>query len=127
MLKITCQKPGFRRAGRAWPAESLVAASDFTPEQIEALESEPMLKVEAVGSSSGQSQGAVPTGSDPRLVVVMAMLAEDTDQTDESLWTKAKAPELPELNRRLAEQGLGKVTAKERDALWAEVTSHAAV
>ena len=78
---------------------------------------------------SGRPQETAPTspvipaqaGTDPRVGVVVQMLIEDPEQLDDALWTKAQAPELPELNRRLAEQGMDRVTAKERDALWAEV------
>jgi hypothetical protein len=82
---------------------------------------------------SGQPQEAAPTspvipaqaGTDPRVGVVVQMLIDDPEQLDDALWTKAKAPELPELNRRLAEQGMDKVSAKERDALWAEARTSA--
>ena len=45
-LVIKSLRPGFRRAGRAWPAEEVtVAVEDFTAEQIEALLAEPLLVV----------------------------------------------------------------------------------
>lgn len=46
-LLVRARVAGFRRAGRAWPAEPvMVAASEFTAEQIARLNAEPMLVVE---------------------------------------------------------------------------------
>lgn len=45
-LVVRSLSAGFRRAGRAWPAEEVtVAASELTAEQIEQLLAEPMLVV----------------------------------------------------------------------------------
>jgi hypothetical protein len=45
-LVVKALQPGFRRSGRAWPAEeTTVAVDDFTAEQIEALFAEPLLVV----------------------------------------------------------------------------------
>jgi len=45
-LVVRSQVAGFRRAGRAWPAEEVtVSADEFTEEQIEQLLAEPMLVV----------------------------------------------------------------------------------
>ena len=45
-LRIKARREGFRRAGRAWSTtEQTVLASHFSPEQIEALQNEPMLIV----------------------------------------------------------------------------------
>ena len=42
---------GFRRAGRAWPAEEVtVSADEFTAEQIEQILAEPMLVVIVVAA-----------------------------------------------------------------------------
>ena len=45
-LIVRSLSAGFRRAGRAWPAEEVtVSADEFTAEQIEQLLAEPMLVV----------------------------------------------------------------------------------
>ena len=45
-LVVRSLSAGFRRAGRAWPAEEVtVSADEFTAEQIEQLLAEPMLVV----------------------------------------------------------------------------------
>lgn len=45
-LQVRALKAGFRRAGRAWPAEeTTVSVDEFTAEQIEQLLAEPMLVV----------------------------------------------------------------------------------
>ncbi|MEW5836897.1 MAG: HI1506-related protein [Pseudomonadota bacterium] len=45
-LVVRSLSAGFRRAGRAWPAEEVtVNADEFTAEQIEQLLAEPMLVV----------------------------------------------------------------------------------
>jgi hypothetical protein len=44
ILVVTAKRPGFRRAGRAWPAERTEApAADFRPDQVEAILADPML------------------------------------------------------------------------------------
>lgn len=48
-LSIRSAQAGFRRAGRAWPAEAVtVEVSEFSEAQIEQIMSEPMLIVEAL-------------------------------------------------------------------------------
>lgn len=45
-LSVRSAKAGFRRAGRAWPAEeTIVDVDEFTAEQIGELLAEPMLTV----------------------------------------------------------------------------------
>ncbi|MEW5893376.1 MAG: HI1506-related protein [Pseudomonadota bacterium] len=45
-LVVRSLSAGFRRAGRAWPAEEVTVSTDeFTAEQIEQLLAEPMLVV----------------------------------------------------------------------------------
>lgn len=44
MLHVTAKVDGFRRGGRAWPkTETIVPASEFTPEQLAAILAEPRL------------------------------------------------------------------------------------
>lgn len=51
-LAVTSRRDGFRRAGRAWSAETVtVAVADFSPGQIEQLLAEPMLTVVPVAES----------------------------------------------------------------------------
>ena len=45
LVKIICNAPGFRRAGRAWPAETVVDMDDFSPAEREAIEGEAQLQV----------------------------------------------------------------------------------
>ncbi|PJK30484.1 HI1506-related protein [Minwuia thermotolerans] len=46
ILVVTAKRPGFRRAGRAWPAERTEApATNFRPDQVEAILADPMLVV----------------------------------------------------------------------------------
>jgi len=48
-LSVRATRDGFRRAGRAWPAEeTTVPLKDFTDEQVAALEAEPLLTVKRV-------------------------------------------------------------------------------
>lgn len=54
-LVVRSLSAGFRRAGRAWPAEEVtVAASEFTAEQIEQLLAEPMLVVLPAAEEEGK-------------------------------------------------------------------------
>lgn len=46
-ITVTAKRPGFRRAGRAWPGEpTTVPLSALTADQIAALRAEPMLVVQ---------------------------------------------------------------------------------
>lgn len=50
-LVVRAIQPGFRRAGRAWPAEATtVALADLDAGQIEALLAEPLLETELVAA-----------------------------------------------------------------------------
>lgn len=57
-LRITARRAGFRRAGVAHPAAAVEHPDgSFTPEQIEALISEPMLIVEVVTRQHSATPG----------------------------------------------------------------------
>lgn len=65
MIKITAKKDGFRRAGMAHPASPTLHADDaFTPEQLAAIETEPMLVVEHIASP--EAEGAAPKAATRR-------------------------------------------------------------
>lgn len=54
-LSIRALQGGFRRAGRAWPAEEVtVAIDEFTAEQVEQLLAEPMLIVIPVTAAAAE-------------------------------------------------------------------------
>ena len=60
-ILITSRRAGFRRAGIEHPGVPTLYADDkFTPEQLEALESEPMLIVQRV---DGEPEGVKPKKS----------------------------------------------------------------
>ncbi|MCW8918916.1 MAG: hypothetical protein OQL08_08895 [Gammaproteobacteria bacterium] len=65
-----------------------------------------------------------PIGPDERKSLIesemLGMLAEDTEKDQADSWTEDGAPEVGALNRRLKERGI-KVSAKERDAIWADL------
>ena len=45
-LSVCAKQAGFRRAGRAWPAEEVIVETDkFSDEELKQLMSEPMLVV----------------------------------------------------------------------------------
>ena len=50
LVKIICDAPGFRRAGRAWPAESVVDMDDFSAAEREAIEVEAQLRVRVLSA-----------------------------------------------------------------------------
>lgn len=61
MIKITAKRAGFRRGGMAHPASPTLHADDaFTPEQLQALEAEPMLVVERLPSPEGEGDQIAP-------------------------------------------------------------------
>lgn len=54
-LSIRALRAGFRRAGRAWPAEEVtVAVDEFTAEQVEQLLAEPMLVVMPIAAETAE-------------------------------------------------------------------------
>lgn len=54
-LQVRSLVAGFRRAGRAWPAEEVtVKADEFTDAQIEQLLAEPMLVVLPIAEEEGK-------------------------------------------------------------------------
>ena len=63
LVKIICDSPGFRRCGRAWPAESLIDLAEFDAAEQAALLGEKTLRVikaseeEARSWQHGQSDG----------------------------------------------------------------------
>lgn len=58
-LLVRSLAPGFRRAGRAWPAEEVeVSVDDFTVDQVNALLREPMLVVTPMVMGMGESAEA---------------------------------------------------------------------
>ena len=63
LVKIICDAPGFRRCGRAWPAESLIDLTEFDAAEQAALLTEKTLRVikaseeEAQSWQQGQSDG----------------------------------------------------------------------
>lgn len=50
MLRVICKRPGFRRAGRAWPAETILPASELSEAQRAQIEAEPLLHIEPVSA-----------------------------------------------------------------------------
>lgn len=47
-LKVTAKVDGFRRGGREWHGTTTVSLAELTPEQLEAIEGEPLLVTERV-------------------------------------------------------------------------------
>lgn len=47
-LRITTKKDGWRRAGRSWVGKTEVLLSDMTDAEIDLLENDPMIIVDAI-------------------------------------------------------------------------------
>ena len=47
-LEVISKRDGFRRAGREWSGSTIVPLSELTPDQVEALQAEPLLIVREV-------------------------------------------------------------------------------
>jgi hypothetical protein len=63
MIKIKSKRAGFRRCGMPHPAETVEYPDDrFTPEQLAALQAEPMLIVEVVPAKKEET---APPPSEP--------------------------------------------------------------
>ena len=54
LVSVICDAPGFRRAGRAWPAESVVDMDDFSQAEREAIEGEAQLRVRVLSDEEQQ-------------------------------------------------------------------------
>lgn len=65
-VKIICDAPGFRRAGRAWPAETVVDMDDFSQAEQRAIEGEAQLRVRALSKKEQDEhlQGGMQTPGD---------------------------------------------------------------
>ena len=106
-LSVTSRRAGFRRAGRAWPAEPvIVATAAFSAAQLDAIINEPNLIV---------ARAEAPTDETPaderidRLVAGVASMAQEAQAGD---WTKSGKPTVEALERIA---GLDDITAAERD------------
>ena len=111
-VTVTSRREGFHRAGRAWgTAPETVAVADFTPEQMAALEADPMLAVVP----------AVPQRPAPSAEERAAYILAG------ARWLRdfRAADEPPPLTLLGLAAGVGRVTAAEWDAAWAASESRA--
>lgn len=127
ILRITSKRAGFRRGGLAHPAEAVDhARSRFTEEQIAELKAEPMLVVEEI--SAGKQSGKAPDESARKVPEIsredlLRKAMRDLDsETQPTAFTGSGKPKTEILQEMT---GLETVSAKERDALWAEVQAAA--
>lgn len=133
MIKITCPREGFWRAGVRHPKGTAeYEDKDFSGEQLELLCAEPMLTVvveeeeappddpfaDPVDLPPGPAappEEDKPVNTEPlakldRLVNAISTLPID----DQSLWTKSGKPQVPALGKAAGED----VSAVERDEAW---------
>lgn len=130
ILRITSRRAGFRRCGVAHPAVATHhSRSRWSAEEVDQLKAEPMLIVEEVGTAAPKGPAEPPADfpagnehSKPeverqwRIRAVMRKL----DRGQKEHFTASGKPKTEALQEIT---GLGDVTAKERDALWAEVVA----
>lgn len=135
ILRITSRRAGFRRCGVAHPAEATDhARSRWSAEEIEQLKAEPVLIVEELDvvpdqtASTPAKAPAEPRADSPagdevknpederehRIRSVMRKL----DRGEKAHFTGSGKPKTESLQEMT---GLETISAKERDALWAEV------
>ena len=135
-FEITCKTPGFWRAGRAWPATSIVGQGELTAEQWERIEAESELTVTPTAAQSPDASLAAisPTGKPPietqagsgrvdleretwtREQMLIDGIRVMIAQQDPSLWVRSGAPKIAALREHMGDDS---ITAAERDAAWA--------
>ena len=129
-IEITCQTPGFRRAGRAWPESTVLARGDLTDEQWARVEAEPELTVAPItpqgldailGAISPAPPVEAQAGSDragptwARDQMLISGIRRMTAQEDPSFWMRSGAPKITAMR---AQMGDDSITTAERDAAW---------
>ena len=55
LVSVICNAPGFRRAGRAWPAESVVDMDDFSEAERQAIDGEAHLHVRVLSDKEKEA------------------------------------------------------------------------
>ena len=66
LVSVLCNAPSFRRAGRAWPAESVVDLDDFSRAEQQAIRGEALLRVRVLSDEEMQADGKAPKSTKPR-------------------------------------------------------------
>lgn len=138
-ITVTARRAGFRRGGRAWAGTpTTVAASEFTREQLAAIEAEPMLIVtseharEGVDPAPGSEDGAGdpaalgadpaagsdPAAGDPARDQAIAAAMDRLDPDDSAHYRADGRPEVGALRRAGAPPD---TTAADRDRVWAAI------
>jgi len=105
-IQVTALREGFRRADRAWHGTTVVPVDRFTPAQLKALRTEPMLEVVTLPDAA-QKTGDVTVEA---VVDVIAGLDRDKD------YTTSGKPEVAAIERVLGVQ----INAALRDKAWAQ-------
>lgn len=65
MIRVISTKTGFRRAGRAWSGTTELPAAELTKQQLEQLESEPLLVVQEFDQADEELAGSEASGKPP--------------------------------------------------------------
>lgn len=108
-LSVTPRVTWFRRAGRRWPAgATVVAASEFSADQLAALIDDPSLVVVA---------SPTPPSAEGRAATLLDAVRQLTEKAprDDADWLKSGKPRVEAIE---SVTGLPDVTGAERDAAW---------
>lgn len=105
---------GFWRCGRHWTKAGVpVAKDDLTEAEWQRIENEPMLRVKP---AKAEDTAALEERAE-QIAEAIAALSEDDFQKDGK-------PKVDAINALVAEDLGSKVTAAERDAVWAKMTEN---
>lgn len=65
LVSVICNAPGFRRAGRAWPAERVVDMDDLSQAEQQAIEGEAQLQVRVLSKKEQDAHLRAPGEAEP--------------------------------------------------------------
>ena len=119
---ISAVRDGFRRAGRAWSRTAeIVPAGELTPDELEALGSDPGITITPCAPEGPAAPAAAPPPPAPgatvdelREALIRAGIGA-LEPGREGHWTAAG---LPDVGAVKAATGLASVSAAERDRAW---------
>ena len=121
ILRITSRRAGFRRCGAAHLAVATDhARTRWSAEEIEQLKAEPMLIVEEVDVAAPKApkDPAEPPNAEVERQHRIRAVMRKLDRGQKEHFTASGKPKAETLEEMT---GLEAISAKERDALWAEV------
>ena len=116
LVSVLCDAPGFRRAGRAWPAQSVVDMDDFSEAEQRAIYGEAQLEVRVLSAEEKNHPALARMDAGGRLQDVGGRAASGTSGRRAASGTKAEAGTPPGEGNDPGRAASGKRAARKRKA-----------